>query len=185
MKVFIDLGAYNGDTINKAKKTIKNIDKYYAFEPYPDSFNVLKKNYETEDVICINKAVGIRDETNKMFLHKKIKENPSYCVGNSLIKYKLNTSDEFIEVQTIDFNKFIETTFEEPTRIILKVDIEGSEYELFNHLITSTKIKLIEKIYCEWHWYKIGLSIEEHKRIVDKLNEFGFNLTGNKNDIFS
>jgi FkbM family methyltransferase len=183
LKIFIDIGAYIGDTLAKALNKFKNIDYFYAFEPYPDSFNLLKKQYESSNIICINKAVGTKNEIIKLYLHKDIDIIPKYCVGNSTIKEKINVSNKFIKVECVDFNEFL-NNFNIDDEIILKIDIEGGEYKLLNHLLKSNKLNLIKKIYCEWHYAKIGITEKYHNLVIKRLNNVGFDLKGTYKDIF-
>lgn len=43
-EVFVDCGAYTGDTIFSFVEKVRSFEKIYAFEPNPNVFNILKKN---------------------------------------------------------------------------------------------------------------------------------------------
>lgn len=56
-----------------------------------------------------------------------------------------------IEVPCIDFSRWLLERFSPNDHIILKLDIEGSEYEVLNKMIVDNSIGLINKLYIEWH----------------------------------
>lgn len=53
-KIFVDLGAYNGDTIKKYSKLCPNLKLIYAFEPDFRNFKKLKAYSDEEKEIIIN-----------------------------------------------------------------------------------------------------------------------------------
>lgn len=188
MKIFIDLGAYNGDTIEKALKLYPNFDFFYAFEPYPANFEKLHQKYkENKKVLLFKKAASAKDGKANLFLHKDIKDRSGADEGSTLEKSKnnINTSN-FVKVETIDFSKLILDNFKTSDEIVLKIDIEGTEYELLEKMINDGSIKYVHALYCEWHKHKTDISEERHNSLIKKLNELGLNVTGkNENDEFS
>ena len=109
--------------------------------------------------------------------------------GSSLLKNK-NTKteikkDKFILVNTINFSNYIITNFAKTDKIVLKIDIEGEEYNLLQDMIDTKSIEYIYKIYCEWHYKKMKDYKKDrdrykkmHYNIVSQLNKLRFPLTG-------
>ena len=180
MKIFIDLGAYDGDTLAQAMDLFSDCDRFYAFEPFVDSFNALVKKFGGDDkVILICKGASSKDGEASLFIKQTSNEGHSMCAT------KTNVSKESINITSIDFSQFIFDNFDKTDEIILKVNIEGAEYDMFNKMIEDNSISYIDKIFCEWHFHKIPNIKKEHNRIVDKLRKRGFNLTGlNSDDAF-
>ncbi|KKL11128.1 hypothetical protein LCGC14_2548890, partial [marine sediment metagenome] len=98
-----------------------------------------------------------------------------------------------ITVKQINFSKYIINNFKKNDNIILKIDIEGKEYDLLEHMIKTGSISYINKIYCEWHlkrscgreWNQNKHNEEwllkqqnRHNKLVLDLNKLGFPLTG-------
>ena len=182
MKVFIDLGAYDGDTIEKAMKLFPDMDYYYGFEPYSANFNALQKKLGKDKRVKLYKvAVGVKTGKQRLYsLSYKYFALHGKQVGASLIKEKSNiNNDTYSIVKVINFSKFLKYTFKKDDLIILKVDIEGMEYELLNHLIETGMIEYINEIYCEWHHHKMPSYDDIHKQTIEKLQKLGYNLTGN------
>jgi len=200
MKYYIDLGMYDGELLEKVISSFPPFDKYIGFEAVPQLCKEAIKRFKDDNrVTVINKAVSVRDE-------KKVKFYMCYCkekggckgkgmeigTGSTLLKNKVRGNiDEsrFINVDVIDFSRYIIDTFKKTDEIFLKVDIEGEEYRLFDHMIKTGAIKYISKIFCEWHYHKIkGYKQnkkkfkENHNEIVSQLNKLGFLLKGNNVD---
>ncbi len=62
---FLDLGAYNGDTVNKFVSYVQDYKQIVAVEPDIKNFNKLLKNTnQLKNITCLNKAVS--DKTGEM-----------------------------------------------------------------------------------------------------------------------
>ncbi len=58
-EIFLDIGAYNGDTVLQFTENCPEYKKIYAVEPDIKNFKKLLKNTEgMRDTICLNKTVG-------------------------------------------------------------------------------------------------------------------------------
>lgn len=183
MKVFIDLGAYNGDSLEVALKKYRNFDKFYAFEPPGKNFKILKDKFSKNNrVFLINAAADIKTGKSKLYPGDEFGD-----LGASLCENKTNIfKDETELVDTVDISKFIRDNFKPNDKIILKMDIEGKEYDVFEKMIEDKSIQYIDRIFCEWHFDRINIPKEKHDKMVEKLNKLGFFLIGdNEWDEFS
>jgi FkbM family methyltransferase len=144
--VVLDIGANYGFftlySINKGAK------KVYSVEPYQTAFNHIKELSSIfKNIEPINKAVSEENGTIKMYIHE----------GTSAINCVVNhgeifgrTSDE-VEVESININTLLSTI---PENIdFLKIDCEGSEYEIFK-TISNDNIQKIKKVVIETHGEK-------------------------------
>jgi FkbM family methyltransferase len=182
MKVFIDLGAYDGDSLETALKKYSDFDRFYAFEPLSKNFAVLEKKFSRYDNVSLfHTAADTRTGQSEFYLGRDFGDE-----GGSLCKNKkTNFKDKLEMVPTIDFSQFIKDQFKRTDRIILKVDIEGKEYDLFTKMIIEGSIDYISEIFCEWHWDRLNMSEEGHLYVLRSLNNSGFCLKGiNKYDEF-
>lgn len=181
MKIFIDLGAFDGDTIKLAMKKYKRLDKLYAFEPLKKNFDKLKNNLDrVSNIVLINAAADTFTGEAKLYCTKD-------DYGGSLCEDKEGCfKDKFELVRTIDFSRFLIDNFTFKDSIILKMDIEGKEYDIIRKMIEDNSIKFIREIYCEWHSHMLEMSLEAHRDYISQLRRMGYNLTGdNKYDEFA
>ena len=125
-EVFVDLGAYTGDTIEEFIKTYgdESYKKIYAYEITDDSMHALKENlYSYSRIIYAKKAV-------------------MDFVGNgSIIAHEISTSSN--QVLNEEEGDLLITTLDEDIKekiTILKMDIEGSEI----HALKGSEKHLIE-----------------------------------------
>jgi len=175
MRVFIDLGAFTGDTLEIALKRYKGFDRFYAFEPLVKNFEILKKKFgDRENVYLVNAAADTEARKAKFYLGNEWGDEGGSLCDNKTTCFK----DKFENVTCLDFSKFVTENFSLKDKIILKVDIEGKEYDLFKYMIKENSISYIDKIYCEWHNDRIGLDYGKHRELIRQLRKRGFNLVG-------
>jgi FkbM family methyltransferase len=183
MKIFIDLGAFDGDTIDIAIKKYKKLGEIHAFEPLTENFDKLRKKFDgKQNVLLINAAACTADGEGKLFLGKDWGDTGGSLCDNKSTCYK----DRFENVKMLDFSKYVLEHFDNNDKKILKIDIEGKEYELLEKMMQDGSLQCIDELFCEWHFNRIGLAYEKHLECVKHLRSLGFNLTGdNKFDEFA
>ena len=75
-------------------------------------------------------------------------------------------------IECIDFGEWIKTMFDINDYIILKLDIEGGEYDVLEKMIKDGSVKYINKLYIEWHFSKlIGFDVDRHTRLNKILTD--------------
>lgn len=150
--VVLDIGANVGLVTEVAARRGARV---IAFEPNKYAFSKLRLVAEKFDnVETHNVAAGAKHQKVKLYLHKDSNlVLQDLSESSSLLKSKLNVSDKiFEEIQEIDFAEYLKNI---NTRIeIMKIDIEGYEIELINHLLDNRSLENIEKIYVETHEQK-------------------------------
>ena len=139
--------------------------KVYSFEPNPIAFNILKKKSE------IMSAVGTSNTKSNLYLHKDFHlDEVLYSQSSSLIKKKNNLSESSIRIDVINFSEWLKQ-FDKIK--FIKIDIEGYEVELLNHLIDSKDLQNIDYIFVETHEKKIeelNFGIEQLRKKIENLN---------------
>lgn len=189
MNVYIDLGAHKGLLLKKVVRYSHDADLFVAFEPVEELYHKVAKKFKNDHrVKILNCAAGCEDRNDdKFYIHRKHKRIRQ---GSTLIE---GIYDSFCIINTVNFSKYLEENFKLSDKIVLKIDIEGYEYDLLEHLIETGNIKYINKIYCEWHVKKLIKTlgnaekiVERHNDLIFKLQKLGFNLKGkNKYDELS
>lgn len=187
--IFIDCGAHLGQTIDcfKLSNAYKN-NKWdiYSFEAINDLSKIISKKHP--DINVINKAIWINDG-NINFYQTKIKKNYIkneellYGQGSSLMVEKISgelDKENPILIPCIDLSNWIKNNFNKDDNIWLKIDIEGAEYEVLNHLIETNIISYINKLFIEFHYNKINLDVNIHNNIISKLNSLKIDIIEDK-----
>lgn len=78
-----------------------------------------------------------------------------------------------VEVESIDISKWILDNFSKDDFIVIKMDIEGSEYEVLPKMIEDASIDYINTIYIEWHDWQYSdkvIDTQNLKRVISNKN---------------
>ena len=166
-KVFIDIGAYNGDSIVAFHKKINDSLDYeiHAFEANPELWH----HFDNINVTLHKKAVWIEDGEIDFFIGE---DN----TGSTLVGTKTTGGIDYknpIKTQGIDIDKWIRENFQPEDRIILKMDIEGGEFEVIPHMIRGGSVKYLKEMWVEMHSNKVTKYFTHDKEnlIQDIKNE--------------
>lgn len=170
-KVFIDCGANLGQGLlefNKKFNFINNDEwEVHSFEPNPD----IKLNFDTsKNVIAHQKAIWVKETSidfargvrvNKYDAPSGLGDNgipgELTSVGCRIKNEKIENIDgkgnrltDIVSVPTIDFSKFLEQ-FKGYNQVIVKMDIEGAEYQVLRHLLNEGTVKIMDQLFVETH----------------------------------
>jgi FkbM family methyltransferase len=163
---FIDCGAWNGYSVEIFRKKYDRRCRYFIFSFEVNPF--FTENFPHFDKHQLFKqAVWIYDGDVNFYIDSSKKR-----AGSTIIKEKTSgILDEKnpIKVKCIDLSKWIIANFNPDDKIILKLDIEGAEYQVLNKMIRDGSIDYIDQLFIEWHWNKIGVSQKEHSDLVKRI----------------
>jgi FkbM family methyltransferase len=149
-KYFIDCGAHCGESILTAKQRFGLDTHVISFEPIPFFANQLMEIYKDEPTVQIlNAAVWINNDIKKFYVSYQ------YTDASSLVIDGRTDTSTFIDVPCFDLSEWIKETFSKDDHIILKLDIEGAEYEVLNKMINDNTICMIKELWGEWHDRKL------------------------------
>lgn len=160
--VFIDLGAFIGDSIfSYINNYGENYKKIYAYEVSKNNFETLQGNIKSKNVLNVvfkNKAVG--KENGYMFIEEH-EDSSSIKVNN------VGDEDNKVEVVTIDNDIDDDVTF-------IKMDIEGAEQDAILGCKNTIQKNHPKLAICTYHGYediwKIPLMIND----IDPSYKFYF-----------
>lgn len=171
--IFIDVGANIGDSTLYCAAS-ENISKVYAYEPFFHTYQIAEKNIklnpdlaqkielfnfgwsdnnETISVpVCDDINCSAVNTIKATFAEQIVRER------NSLAMIEIRKSSEVLK-------EIIEKHPSQP--IILKMDVEGAEYDCFKDIVLEGLLNKVDMIFMEWH-------LEGYKVITDVLEEHGF-----------
>ncbi|MDQ6901432.1 MAG: FkbM family methyltransferase [Bacteroidota bacterium] len=182
-----EVGAHFGETVIAYNKLFNN-PAIYSFEPFSPSFEILKKNVQMfSNVKAYNVALSnfigkVDFHVNKSSATNSILPTSKDSIKNwrenlldtvETIKINSTTIDEFVEINNI---KIID---------ILKIDTQGTEYEVIQGASKTIEQNKIKMIYLEI----IVISTYEKQRYPDEilflLRSKGFHLFNQYNYTYS
>lgn len=170
MKYFIDCGAHCGESILTAKQRFGIDTHIVSFEPVTYLANQLQEIHkDNESIQIVNAAIWINDDIKKFYISCDITD------GSSLLGENINNLNKsvYIDIPCVDLSSWIKNTFTKNDYIILKLDIEGAEYEVLNKMIEEGTINMIKEFWGEWHDDKISdkHTLELSKKVYKYLND--------------
>jgi FkbM family methyltransferase len=152
-KIFIDGGARIGESISVLLDTREDLIgcDAYLFECNPshiETLNEISNNNKKYNFIVKNEAIWVEDTNKEFFISIDIWGD----LGCTLLPEKTEKLDRNnpLNVKCIDFAKFL-NSFSDEDYIVVKLDIEGAEYDVLNYLIDTNTITKINELYVEFH----------------------------------
>lgn len=165
----VDCGANVGDM---TAILARNGATVHAFEPNPHAYAVLAAKFVGQpNVVCHNAAVGTSAGRLALYLHENSEQDEVlWSNGSSLLAEKPNVSQaRSVEVELIDLAEFLQS-LPGPVKV-LKIDIEGAEVDVMNHLLETNCLVGIPHVFVETHDAQIpslaGPTAALRKRLAD------------------
>lgn len=174
--VIVDVGANKGQTINFFHRLNKK-NFLFSFEPNPTLFKILKKKYKNNKNVKLFQK-GVSDQsTTRTFYENILHESSTFEKLNMSSKYLKKKSmilgvklSEIIStsypVKVINLNEFLNkegiTNFD-----ILKIDVEGHEYNCLKGFFSQTNTLKVKLIQFEFHQD----DMYERENKIDKFND--------------
>jgi len=172
-KIFIDVGAYDGDTVKQFFNWGNLVDDpnnytIYALEPNPDmKKQLLDVESQYENVTYIPKAAWVEDGTIQFAVDK----TPT-PLGSTAMSSKTNIWDVFdkVDVEAIDFSNWLKQFKND--YVVVKMDIEGAEFPVLNKLLDDGTIDIIDHLWVELHPNKVkDFTTTDKEELVKKLKQ--------------
>jgi FkbM family methyltransferase len=170
--IFIDCGGHDGCSI---RRFIKDFDpkgrfEMVTFEPnelYATCYSAFPRHRLLQ--AAVHDQDGVQDffldredgDGSTLFQNKLTRENGGY--GLLDLEYP-------VRVQTIDLSAWVRKNTTIFDYVILKLDVEGAEYDILEKMIRDRTIRRIKRLFIEWHWQRIGVSLERHETLVRELS---------------
>ena len=153
--IVFDLGGYIGQWTNDIYSRYNcNI---FVFEPVESFYKNINKRFEGNNKIKVFNF-GLSDENKEADISIKEDASSLYAKGGKNAKIKLVKASDFIKEKNI---KKID---------LMKINIEGGEYDLMEEIISSGTINQIENIQIQFHHF-IDNAEKRMKEIQTKLEK--------------
>lgn len=176
-KIFIDGGCYTGDSISNFL-TNKIGSNQTAIRPDANEYEIYGfdgirydewANITTNKISLNTKLLGTKDEF-VLYYNKK------YNKGNSIfINNEMRSEYDVDEIEMIDLSRFIKTNFTLNDYIVLKLDIEGAEYDILEKMLDDGTINYINELYVEFHAFS-KRSSNHDITIIERITKCNPNL---------
>ncbi len=154
--VVFDFGGYEGQwTSDIFAKYLCNV---FIFEPYKEYANNITQRFANNDKIKVF-DFGLANETFTAKLSSSDNSSSMF----------ITNAENFVEIQLVKAVEFLKEN--NITQIdLVKMNIEGGEYDLLEHLIDTGFIKNIKNIKVQFHDFIIENAKERMNNIQEKLS---------------
>lgn len=169
MRVFVDLGAFDGRSTRAYEREHK-LSFAYLWEPNP--LIAIKRPKVPHSVICA--AAWVQDGRYPFFLSSA---NKRYGQGQGSTLLGEKTTGELdkntpLQVATMDFGAWL--TARRSRELVVKVNIEGAEYALLQHLAETHALDVPREWLISWHGEKVGRTEKDAAHLRWYLRYAGF-----------
>jgi FkbM family methyltransferase len=167
----IDVGANIGEYSLIAAHKVKQNGRIIAIEPLKETVHSLTKNFQLNNFTnyeIISKVVG--KENKKVNLYKEMAGGTMGFVDSTLNNKKFKKVDE-VDMTTID--EILSTRNIDDVKI-MKIDVEGFEFDLLKGAKNSLKNKKIKNMIIEVHINYLNAKRISEKYFNAYLNEQGY-----------
>ncbi len=152
--VVFDLGGYRGQWASDIyAQYLANI---YVFEPHPVYAKNIKKRFQkNKNIQVFDYGLGAKDE--QLLLSTDEESSSVFAEGKNSVAIQLKTAATFIQDQKIEKID------------LMKINIEGGEYQLLDHLINTGLITKIKDLQIQFHHFvpnAESLMADLHERLA-------------------
>lgn len=176
-KVFLDCGSHLGEGFAEFI-SILNIDPTWTchlFEPNLSCYNRIKP-LATNWITIHQNAVWDRETTIRFRaeLSGVTGINDGLCstiLDETHYPFQQNHRQETYDVQSISLPKFIQDNTAQDDEIYIKLDIEGSEFDVVQGLLASDVMPRIKYMAIEWHSWAIVENKQHYEKLEQELKQ--------------
>ena len=189
-KIFIDCGTHYGQGLRQFMESYSMDDswKIYTFEANPVTHVIFKRDHlpSFRNVTSYNSAVSTYDGKIKFNIEIPPGEGET-GQGSSVISLDtwdpwggtLNFREEPVEVDCVDLSRFTVIHCDKDDFVVMKIDVEGAEYDILDKMLEDNSIMLVDHLYVEFHakYFKNKEEMEARERdVIERINKTGVKL---------
>ena len=145
----------------------------YGFDPTPKSIQWVKENVDSDKFIMAEVGISNISGKKKFYLPKNQNQVSGSLLSIKTVDRKHSISLEFQtlkQVMKVNNHKYLD---------LLKMDIEGAEYDVLNDIINQSI--QIDQIVVEFHPHLIKNGKKKTQNIIERLNQNGYKCFGISN----
>ncbi|MGX3011122.1 FkbM family methyltransferase [Helicobacter sp. 23-1044] len=143
--------------------------KVHSFEPNAYLHAILAHKYRNNPSVILNKsAVSNKCGKTKFLLHDATSQGNALMLDNMQVAQ----TQEYDEVEVIDLVEYIARNILPQRIFMLKLDVEGAEFDIMDKIIATKLYEKIDYIACETHerYFKDGKEKIKNLRAKIKQN---------------
>jgi len=169
MRIFVDVGAHNGETLHVALHPMWGFDRVFALEPASACQKPLRGFRDPRLAI---QAVGLGKETRKVTLH-----GAGLLGGSVFAEKRQKAIDETListeEIELVRASDWFRDNLPPDAEVFLKLNCEGSECDILADLLDCGHAGQIRNLYVDFDIRKVPGQEHRQEEIERRLREAG------------
>ncbi|HSF46571.1 MAG TPA: FkbM family methyltransferase [Chitinophagaceae bacterium] len=153
---------------------MKNIKAVYSYEPLPDTVEQAKYNFTLNPAIGSKiqpHLCGISNYQGKISVPATVSGSAVFSTDQTFIDAHGMNKGDTVEVDIIHIRDVMEKirSAHPGVRVLLKLDCEGEEYKIMDHLSANNYMPMIAAVALEWH-------VKGYQPLCDIFAQHGFSV---------
>jgi FkbM family methyltransferase len=187
--LLLDLGAHWGESLRYFANLLPDSNQWdiISVEASRLNFCKLEKNYidyksSFKSIKLLNAFASQSDENVAFYEYT----DEFHSAGSTFSKYKFdfnsrkkpeyqNLRHNILQPEIFNVIRFYEENIEFYDLLDIKLDIEGTEYEILPKLIPILNPNKTKNLYIEFHNERVGVNAEVDQKIISEIKELGIN----------
>lgn len=150
--IFLDCGSNLGQGFEEFRTKYGTDDiVYIMFEPDVKCYNKLCEQYIHLEYVQINNCAVAAQDGELTFYTTRDYDQGGTVIYDHNNNYYDNHNSQSYQVMAVDLIKIIDELLLPHNTIIIKLDVESSEYDILESMIATGTVHKVKKIYCEFH----------------------------------
>jgi FkbM family methyltransferase len=175
-RVVVDCGANTCKVLRSFTGKLPEDFEFVAFEAQPELRRAGRRavrDLRDRKIDFIPKAVWTEDGVIDFYLATEW--GPNHRGGSTLVAGHTRNKSAVdyahpVQVEAVDFSAWLRRNFDEDDHVIVKMDIEGAEYDVLEKVVRDGNLPLIDELIVEFHQHmNDGIPKERHERLLATL----------------
>ena len=171
-RIFIDGGANRGQSRSAFLRQWPNSEEFdiHMFEPDSNLFRNLSVSLSSDKKTTVhNEAVWVRD--GEISFYRKFPGSEANTIFKEKAENQKWRNIEEVRVRCVDISRWLKENTKQDDYIILKIDIEGAEYEVIEHLHVNGAFDRIDILFLEMHGPKCNKTLKESTKLIETISK--------------
>ena len=157
-KIFLDCGTHLGQGLKEIgdKIGVDHSWSVHSWEANPFTFQQLDHSAFPSNYQFYNKAIGTYNGVAVLNIESTLEGDIGQ--GTSIVEKQLwmnpmhrGEFNKTVEVECEDLSSWVLSNCCSDDYVVLKLDVEGVEYDVLDKMIKDESIQLIDQLFIEWH----------------------------------
>jgi len=168
VRIFIDVGSYQGQTINRVLNPAFGVELIYGFEPSPSSYAILKRRFRKKRRRVRVFNFGLWSENCTKTLYYEGTRGATILSDYVTIR---KASEKDVECSFVKASDWFRDNLSFSDEIFLKLNCEGSECDIVNDLLDSREFSKLKAVLIDYDVRKSPSQRYKQKKLEKRLSK--------------